>query len=65
MKDNDKIIGKRIKNFEYLSQVAAEERFTTIEEALNEILKPLVVEETIKKEYEYQLCLLSKSQEKS
>ena len=65
MKDNDKIIGKRIKNFEYLSQVAAEERFAIIEEALNEILKPLVVEETIKKEYEYQLRLSSESQEKS
>ena len=65
MKDNDKIIGKRIKNFEYLSQVAAEERFAIIEEVLNNILKPLTIEEAIKKEYEYLLCLLSESQEKS
>jgi len=38
--DNEAIRGKRIKNFDYLVQVSAEERFSIIEEVLNETLKP-------------------------
>lgn len=36
------IRGKRIENFDYLTQVSTEERLSIIEEALNETLIPFI-----------------------
>lgn len=42
--DNEVIRGQRIKNFDYLAQISAEERFSIIEEVLNETLKPFNID---------------------
>lgn len=55
----DNIKGKRIKNFDYLEQISAEERFSIIEEVLNETLKPLINFDLKPKENDFSIHLTS------
>lgn len=55
----DNIRGKRIKNFDYLIQISAEERFSIIEEVLNETLKPFINFDFKPEENDYLIHLTS------
>ena len=53
------IKGKRIENFDYLTQISAEERSSIIEEVLSETLKPFINFDFKPKENDFSIHLTS------